>query len=249
MCLILVGWQVHPDFPLVVAANRDEFHSRPSAALSFWDDAPDILAGRDLTAGGTWLGVTGAGRFAAVTNVREPGAPSRKHSRGALTAGFLRSTLSAADFSRSIDGDDYAGFNLLLADRNALYYVSNRGDATQALMPGIYGLSNHRLDTPWPKLVKARARFAEALAELPDEHAFFDLLADRSMVPDKDLPSTGVPLAWERMLSAIFVQSADYGTRASTLMLRRHDGFSTIHEKSFSPDALEIQSSRMSTAV
>ena len=116
-------------------------------------------------------------------------------------------------------------------------------------MPGIYGLSNHRLDTPWPKLVKARARFAEALAELPDEHAFFDLLADRSMVPDKDLPSTGVPLAWERMLSAIFVQSADYGTRASTLMLRRHDGSSTIHEKSFSPDALEIQSSRMSTAV
>lgn len=249
MCLILVGWQVHPDFPLVVAANRDEFHRRPTSALSFWTDAPSVLAGRDLEAGGTWLGITRSGRFAAVTNVREPGAPGGKCSRGALTAGFLRSTASAAAFSHSIDGMDYAGFNLLLADDDALYYVSNRGGSAKSLPPGIYGLSNHQLDTPWPKLLKARAQFADALAHLPDEDAFFALLADRSTVADDDLPSTGVPLPWERLLSAIFVQSAEYGTRASTLLLRRQDGSALVHEKSFNADGAEIQSSRMSTAV
>ena len=252
MCLILVGWQAHPDFPLVVAANRDEFHRRPTAPLSFWPDAPDVLAGQDLEAGGTWLGITRSGRFAAVTNVREPGAPGGKCSRGALTAGFLRSNTPAAAFSHDIAGHDYAGFNLLLADRQALYYVSNRSVSPTLLAPGIYGLSNHRLDTPWPKLTKAKAQFADALSKLPGkdaESAFFALLADRSTVTDDELPSTGVPLPWERLLSAIFVQSPDYGTRASTLVLRRPDGSALVIEKSFTADGLENHASRMSTAV
>lgn len=249
MCLIVVGWQVHPDYPLVVAANRDEFHARPTAAAAFWPDAPDICGGRDLEAGGTWLGATRDGRFAAVTNVREPGKPAGKCSRGALTAGFLRSTQSAGDFSAGIVAEDHAGFNLLLADQTSLFYISNRDQPPRQLPPGIYGLSNHRLDTPWPKLVKARERFAAALTGLPDEAAFFALLADREIVADAALPDTGVPLSWERLLSAVFVQSPDYGTRASTLLLRDHDGNIALHEKSFGPDGLEIQSSLMSTAV
>lgn len=257
MCLIVVGWRVHPDYPLVVAANRDEFYARPTASAAYWPaadasahgaDQAAIFGGRDLEAGGTWLGATTDGRFAAITNVREPGANKGKHSRGTLTAGFLRSTLSASDFADSLVADDYSGFNLLLADRDSLVYASNRDTQRQVLTPGIYGLSNHRLDSPWPKLLKARERFAAALAHLPDEQAFFDLLADREIVPDERLPETGVPLHWERLLSAVFVQSPDYGTRASTLLLRDRVGRVTLQEKSFDAEARVVQSSRISTA-
>lgn len=249
MCLILVGWQVHPDYPLVVAANRDEFHARPTAAADFWPDAPDILGGRDLQAGGTWLGATRRGRFAAVTNVREPGAPPGLRSRGELTSTFLRSSLSPIDYAEALVAADYAGYNLLLGDGQTLVYASNRGIASRELEPGIYGLSNHRLDTPWPKLLKAREQFAQALETLPGEDAFFSLLADRRVEADEDLPNTGVPLVWERRLSAVFVQSADYGTRASTLLLRDRAGTVLLHEKSFAADGSEFQSSWISTAV
>jgi len=249
MCLILVGWQLHPDYPLVVAANRDEFHARPTAAAAFWDDAPSVLGGRDLEAGGTWLGATRDGRFAAVTNVREPGAAPGKRSRGELTAAFLCGRQSAAAYAEALEPGDYAGFNLLLDDDETLVYASNRDTAQRTLPPGIYGLSNHRLDTPWPKLLKARENFSRALAGLPDESAFFALLADRSVEADEHLPNTGVPLAWERLLSAVFVHSADYGTRASTLLLRDRAGQVVLHEKSFAADGTEVQSSRISTAV
>ena len=253
MCLIAVGWRVHPDYPLIVAANRDEFHARPSAPAAFWPDAPNVLGGRDLEAGGTWLGATTDGRFAAVTNVREPAAENptdaKKRSRGALTAEFLRSTASAVGFSNRLDGNDYAGFNLLLADQDNLLYVSNRAEKTQILAPGIYGLSNHRLDSPWPKLLKLRAGFAAALNHLPDETAFFELLADRDIVPDAHLPETGVPLHWERLLSAVFVQSPDYGTRASTVLMRDTAGRISLHEKSFDNAARVVHASRISTGV
>lgn len=249
MCLIVVGWHVHPDYPLVVAANRDEFHARPTAAAARWADAPQVGAGRDLEAGGTWLGIAPGGRFAAVTNVREPGQPPGQYSRGALTADFLRSTVRAADYAAGIDGQAYAGFNLLLGDGQALWYLSNRDGPPRALPPGIYGLSNRSLDTPWPKLVQARTAFAEALRSLPDEAACFALLADRSTVDDADLPSTGVPLAWERLLSAIFVCSERYGTRASTLVLQETTGHSTLIERSFDASGKETQSSRISTGV
>jgi len=249
MCLIVVGWRVHPDYPLVVAANRDEFYARPSAALARWPEAPGIIGGRDLEAGGTWLGITDRGRFAAVTNVREPGMAKGKRSRGALTRDFLIAELSASDYAAKIDGRDYSGFNLLLGDGESLVYCSNRDGPPRRLVPGIYGLSNHLLDSPWPKLVAARQRFSAALPGLPDEAAFFELLADQAIVADENLPTTGVPVEWERLLSAIFVKSENYGTRASTLAWQRADGTVTVHEQSFGPQGQPHQSSVISTSV
>jgi len=248
MCLIVVGWRVHPDFPLVVAANRDEFYARPTAPLGRWPDAPEVIGGLDLEAGGTWLGVSESGRFAAVTNVREPGMAKGAQSRGGLTRGFLTARSSAAEYATEIDGNQYSGFNLLLGDGDTLVYCSNRDGQPRPLEPGIYGLSNHLLDSPWPKLLAARQRFAEALPRLPDESAFFELLADQAIVADENLPSTGVPIEWERLLSAIFVKSESYGTRASTLVWQDAGGNITVHENSFGPNGQPLQSSVISTS-
>ena len=233
MCLIIVGWRVCPGYPLIVAANRDEFHGRPTAAAARWVDAPYVVAGRDLEAGGTWLGVTDDGRFAAVTNVREPGKPPGNLSRGCLTRDFLSGKAPPRTFTTDLPGEAYSGFNLLVADESSLWYRSNRDSDARELAPGIYGVSNHLLDTPWPKLTSAKRRFSEAIERLPDESALFSLLADDEIVPDEALPATGVSLAWERLLSAVFVRSPDYGTRASTLVVRRSDGSGTLHERSF----------------
>lgn len=262
MCLILLAWQVHPEYPLVVAANRDEFFARPSASAEFWRDAPDVFAGRDLEAGGTWLGISRHGRFAALTNFREarrpdPGAPSR----GMLTAGFLAGSDRLEDYlaQASARASAYNGFNLLLGDGQRLAYLSNRAPdpvAPRFLEPGIYGVSNHLLDTPWPKLTVAKNAFENALAGLPDTNAFFALLADDEIVPDQQLPNTGVPPHWERLLSAVFVRSPDYGTRASTVLcVQRRDGI-LFEERSFGPQASSlgqlreaIQASSISTGV
>lgn len=242
MCLIVLAWQVHPDYPLVVAANRDEFYARPAAPAAFWADSPDVLAGRDLEAGGTWLGISRDGRFGALTNYREggrqrPDAPSR----GALVADFLAGSQAPGEYLDALAarGCRYNGFNLFAGDRRRLGYYANRGLPGQApaaprwLAPGIYGLSNHLLETPWPKLEAAKAAFAEALRELPAEAAFFRLLADREIVADYHLPETGVPLEWERILSAVFVASPDYGTRASTLLTVPRAGPAVFVERSF----------------
>lgn len=249
MCLIVVGWRVNPDFPLVVAANRDEFYARPSAPAGRWPDHPQVLGGRDLEAGGTWLGITESGRFAAVTNVREPGAAQGSRSRGLLTRDFLLGEQTAGDYAAAIDGSLYSGFNLLLADGDSLCYRSNRDGAPRLLAPGVYGLSNHLLDTPWPKLVSARRRFAEVLPMLPDTQGLFAILADDGIVPDIDLPQTGVSLEWERRLSAIFVRSENYGTRASTVLALAADGRIRLEERSFGPDGRPLQSSLISTGV
>jgi uncharacterized protein with NRDE domain len=258
MCLIIVGWRVHADFPLIVAANRDEFYARPTAAAGRWPEVPQVLGGRDLEAGGTWLGISDTGRFAAVTNVREPGMPPGQRSRGDLTREFLLGTATAAAYAEGIDGTAFAGFNLLVADGEALYYRSNRHGDTEKLAPGIYGLSNHRLDTPWPKLLTARQRFSQAIAALPDTNVltepgpfftFFELLADAATVDDANLPKTGVSLEWERRLSAIFVKSADYGTRASTVLLQHANGRINLHERSFGPHGQPLQFSQISTGV
>lgn len=249
MCLIVVGWRVHPDYPLIVAANRDEFYARPTAFADFWTEAPEVVGGRDLEAGGTWLGITRTGRFAAVTNVREPGAGKGLHSRGKLTQAFLAGRKTASDYAHQLEMRDFSGFNLLLGDSQSLWYCSNRGAAPQKLAPGIYGVSNHLLDSPWPKLVTARLGFAQAIAKLPDRAPLFDVLADDEIVPDTELPSTGVPLEWERRLSAIFVRSEDYGTRASTVLTQAGNGQITFEERSFGPHGLALQSSVISTAV
>ena len=247
MCLIVIGWRVHPDYPLVVAANRDEFYERPSTAIERWPDAPNVIGGRDLEAGGTWLGITETGRFAAVTNVREQGKPKGTLSRGALSRNYLLSDIDVQDYAAQIDNQQYSGFNLLLADGNSLIYCTNRDGKPRALAPGVYGLSNHLLDSPWPKLVSARHRFAEALPYLPDTSRFFSLLADQEIVPDHELPSTGVSLEWERLLSAIFVKSESYGTRASTVAWLGHNGTISVHENTFGPNGQPLQSSTIST--
>lgn len=248
MCLIVVGWRSHPDFPLVVAANRDEFHARPSAPAGRWPDAPTVIGGRDLAAGGTWLGIADNGRFAAVTNIREPGMPPGERSRGELTRDFLLGDAAAMSYAQQLDGERYAGFNLLLGDVDSLVYASNRDGAPRLLPPGIYGLSNHRLDTPWPKLVQARTAFSATLPALPDDAPLFELLADRRIIPDPALPATGVPLEWERLLSAVFVRSENYGTRASTVAWRTRDGHVRLHERSFAPSGEVVQSSLISTS-
>lgn len=261
MCLIILAWQAHADYPLVVAANRDEFFARPSTAAGFWIDAPQVLAGRDLEAGGTWLGVSRQQRFAALTNYRDGGAeqPATARSRGALTADFLTGDCSPADYLAqvAVDADRYNGFNLFVGDRQRLGYFSNRGNRqVRWLSPGIYGLSNHLLDTPWPKLASAKTAFAKALEELPHPVPFFDLLADREIVADGRLPATGVPLAWERILSAVFVWTPGYGTRASTLLHVHRHGQITLRERGFDADGQfsgqvdeHFQSSEISTGV
>ena len=249
MCLIVVGWRVHPDYPLLVAANRDEFYARPTALAGYWPDAPEIIGGRDLEAGGTWLGITETGRFAAITNVREPNMAKGAISRGALTRDFLLADTPAKTYAEQLDDSAYAGFNLLLGDGESLVYCSNRCRQARELAPGIYGLSNHLLDSPWPKLIKAREGFTQALKHLPDEAAFFALLADQSIVSDELLPQTGVPLEWERLLSAVFVKSENYGTRASTLLWQRADGMVKLHEQSFGANGSPLQSSVISTSL
>ncbi len=238
MCLIVLAYRHHPDFPLVFAANRDEFYDRPAAPAAFWDDAPDLLAGRDLRAGGTWCGLTRAGRFGAVTNYRDlrrrvEGGPSR----GRLVPAFLQGTQAPPEFLEELAGENasYDGFNLLVGDRASVGYYSNREEKVRRLGPGVYGLSNHLLDTPWPKVERAREAMTALLAEGPPElDPLFALLADDQRAPDEALPDTGVGHAMERMLSSVFITSPGYGTRASTVFWVDRDGHATFAERTFS---------------
>lgn len=223
MCLILIAYRYHPRYPLLVAANRDEFHDRPTAPLGFWEDIPQIVAGRDLKEGGAWMGIDRTGRFAAITNYRDPSrvlpdAPSRGH----LVSDFLRSAEPARVYLDRLasKASAYNGFNLVLGDAGGLFYYSNRGGELRALAPGLYGLSNHLLDTPWPKLERGRRALRQLLDRQPDPtpDELLELLTDRALAPDSDLPHTGVPLEWERWLSAIFIAAPGYGTRSSTAL-------------------------------
>ncbi|GAB2182381.1 NRDE family protein [Denitratisoma sp. agr-D3] len=242
MCLILLAWRAHPDFPLVVAANRDEFHARPTAPAGFWPDHPQVLAGRDLVAGGTWMGTTKHGRFAALTNFRDPAHMRREApSRGPLVSDFLCGAMAPLPYLQSLaaHAGDFNGFNLLAGDRQEIYWYSNVAGQIHALAPGVYGLSNELLDTPWPKVEAAKSDLAQALDELPDERNLFHLLRDDHVHPDDTLPRTGVSLELERMLSAAFIKDArgHYGTRNSTLLLRHRSNRVCYDEQSWLPDA------------
>ena len=221
MCLILIAWRGAAKYPCVVAANRDELYSRPTAAAHWWPSRPPILAGQDLLAGGTWLGLTQTGRFAALTNFRDPeqrrqGTPSR----GNLVASILMSNDSieqSLEHLRTVSGS-YNGFSLLFSDGERLaVYESARGSG-RVLGPGIYGLSNHLLDTPWPKVQTAKSRLSGALADLETTDAVLALLRDEAPAPDDQLPGTGVSMEWERLLSSAFIRAPDYGTRCSTVL-------------------------------
>lgn len=239
MCTLLFAWQVDPARPLIVAANRDEFYARPTAAAARWprdaEDAPEIVAGRDLLAGGTWLGVTREGRFAALTNVREPlvSPPANAPSRGALVADYLRGRASPADYVAGLRPDAYAGFNLIVGDREFLWYLSNRSGPPRALGPGVYGVSNAALDTPWPKVRRGREGLAALVAAgTATPAALLALLADATAAPDAELPDTGVGLAMERVLSPLFIASAGYGTCSSTALAIHRDGVVEFRERS-----------------
>jgi uncharacterized protein with NRDE domain len=236
MCLILLAWQAHPRYPLVVAANRDEFFARPTAAATFWPESPRLLAGRDLQDGGTWLGITRQGRFAALTNFRDPGAQRKAvASRGLLTRDFLVGEASPSTYvdTVALTAAGYNGFNLLIGDMGELVWFSNVSGERRTLTPGIYGISNHLLDTPWPKVTAAKSSLAQALVALPDDGEIFRLLRDDSIHPDDALPRTGVSLDWERLLSAAFVTGPGYGTRCSTLILVGADGWASFQEQTW----------------
>lgn len=235
MCLIVFAWRPGNALPLLVAANRDEFYARPSAALAQWPQAPGVYAGRDLEAGGTWLGIGPRGRFAAVTNIRAPQTARAPRSRGELVAGFLSGEVPLAAYAETITGQAhaYAGFNLLLGDGQHVCYLASH-HAPRLLAEGVYGLSNAGLDTPWPKLVRARRALQASLND-PQPQALFALLADDQPPPDSALPDTGVGLATERLLSTAFINSTNYGTRASTLLYAYASGEREMHERSFGP--------------
>lgn len=223
MCLIVFAYNVHPSYRLILAANRDEYYERPSSSADFWKDYPQVLAGRDLQKGGTWLGVTREGKFAAVTNYRDPSNfKSDAPSRGKLVGHYLAGNQNADNYLKKISRqtDKYNGFNLLIGDDNNLFILSNRGEK-QKLESGIYGLSNHLLNSPWPKVTRSKKMLKTALDKKSDdlEEKMFSLLADSRIPPDEKLPATGIGLKWERLLSSIFIESLIYGTRSSTILL------------------------------
>lgn len=221
MCLILVAWRAHPDYPLVLAANRDEFFQRAAAPAQWWPEHPDLLAGRDLQAGGTWLGITRSGRFAALTNFRDPARMQHSApSRGALVRDWLLGQVTVpealADLQRT--GSQYNGFNLMLGDGHEFGVYESVPNASHVLGDGIYGLSNHLLDTAWPKVQRAKSRLAAALEHLPDNRPLLELLRDDAPAADHELPRTGVSDDWERLLSSAFNRAPGYGTRCSTVL-------------------------------
>lgn len=238
MCLILLAYKIHPRYPLVLAANRDEFYQRPTEPAHWWREAPDLLAGKDLQAGGTWMGLTRGGRFAAITNVREPGLKTdQAESRGLLPLQFLQGKMSARDFSVQLEqsGNRYNGYNLLFGKTDDLRYFSNR-HRQQQLQAGIYGLSNAGLNTDWPKVEWGKERLQRELERpVPTTDALLDLLSSTEIAADDQLPDTGVSPDWERLLSAICIRSKDYGTRSSTVFLIDKQGRVNFHEKQIAP--------------
>ena len=241
MCLILFAYESHSKYRLVFAANRDEFYNRPTQPIAFWDEAPYLLAGKDLKDKGTWLGITRNGRISAITNFRDPpyhmdNAPSR----GALVKNFLTGEKSPQHYLAEVQstGSQFNGFNLLTGDQTGLWYTSNRLKSIKKIIPGLYGLSNHLLDTPWPKIQKGKAALQNLLEKKVEINLedLFSILEDKTRPPDHTLPNTGVGLDKERMLSPLFITSDDYGTRSTSIILIDKNGKVTFEERTFISD-------------
>jgi uncharacterized protein with NRDE domain len=251
MCLIVFAWKCHSDYPLIMAANRDEYYQRPTALAGFWEDQPDILAGRDLRDGGTWLGVNRQGQFATVTNYREGHQQPAHRSRGELTANFLSSGTNIRQYAQHVIdvGDQYNGFNLLLGDGDQLHYCSNRQPQIQTVSPGIYSLSNHLLDSPWPKAIHAKEVLEPLLkTNSVDRDLLIQSLQRRKPFADEHLPDTGVGLEMERMLSPPFIASKDYGTRCTTVLLKKYQAKNnqietTLVEQNYGDDGVPSERS------
>ncbi len=249
MCLISFAFDIHSEYSLVVAANRDEFFERSTEPAHFWPDHPDVLAGRDQVAGGTWLGITRRGRFAAITNHRNPATtPAQPRSRGMLTLDFLRGEQSPAEYLSDIakDAASYAGFNLLVGDTHSLHYLSNVQGTARELQPGVYSVSNGLLDANWPKQRHAESALSALLAEQINHETLAATLQDTTQTPDEDLPHTGVGLEQERALSAPFVVLPGYGTRNTTTLSVSRRGEVALREQSFGEGARPLRCEQFS---
>ncbi len=238
MCILLISLQQHPKYPLIVAANRDEFYDRPTSAAAFWADAPHVLAGRDLQQGGTWLGITRQGRFAALTNFRDAeSTPADRPSRGHLVSKFLLGDESPDVYLSTVaqQADRYNGFSLIAGQGDDFLFYSNREGRVRRLAPGVYGLSNHLLNTPWPKVARGTQSLSELLSAGgdPAPEILFATLTDGTIADDAGLPDTGIGLARERLLSPLFITGDHYGTRSSTVILLDQSGNIMFSERSF----------------
>lgn len=248
MCLITFAYKKHPKYELILAGNRDEFYGRPTRAARFWTDEghPDILAGKDLEAGGTWLGIHKDGRWGALTNYRDPTVIKEDPpSRGELVINYLTSDSSAIEYLQSLSSSaqDYNGFNLLLWDSGHFYHFSNQSKRMTIIEPGIHGISNALLDTSWPKLNKANNKMEDLISsENINKDELFDLLMDQTKAEDEDLPVTGIPRDLEKAISPIFIKTENYGTRCSTLLLIDKNGNVDFTERIFKPGTTEIDS-------
>lgn len=253
MCLIVFAYDCQPKYRLVLAANRDEYFARPTRPAGFWPESPTVLAGRDLQSGGTWLGLTRNGRLAAITNYRDPRwrVPDPP-SRGLLAADYLTGDQTSVAFLADVEsrGQRYQGFNLLLGDQSELLYYSNRGDVGRLVSPGVHGLSNHLLDTPWPKVLGAESRFQGLLGTGSDDpEDYFGFLSDKEMFPDELLPNTGVGIERERRLSPIFVSGRSYGTRFSTLIFIDRESRARFLERSYDSQGIAETTTDFSLAL
>lgn len=237
MCLVVFAWQAHPNYRLILAGNRDELHRRPTEDAHWWPDKASLLAGRDLQAGGTWLAVSKSGRFATVTNFREgQRSQANLESRGALVTDFVAGSQSLQDFESSILNERYAGFSLLASDGEAMFYLSNRDDIEANLDPGIYGLSNASLDTPWSKVLRARAGLESLINnDAANETELMRLLADRTPAAVDQIATDDLPFEIARAVSAPFIVAPEYGTRSTTTVFWGKDDVIEFCERRFDP--------------
>jgi uncharacterized protein with NRDE domain len=247
MCLVAFAYRTDPRFDLVLIANRDEYFNRPTAPAHFWPEFPNLLAGKDLQGGGTWMGITRSGRFALLTNYRDPSRfKADARSRGKLVSDFLRSDVDPQEYLRRVRSETshYNDFNLLVGTRDGVFYLSSLPHVSHeiaSIESGIYGMSNHLFETPWPKVVRAREGLKDALeSSLPGDavlrNRLFEILRDATPAFDHELPETGVGLEKERGLSPIFITLPGYGTRSSSVLLMHKDGRIELSERSFSED-------------
>jgi len=241
MCLLLLAYNAHPNYRLIIAANRDEFYARQTLGLHNWKDHPELFAGKDMEGGGTWLGVTKNGRIAAITNFRDMSKiKTDAPTRGKLVTDFLLTKISSGKYSDILieKSDIYNGYNLIYGTLDNLNYFSNITREADKLSSGIYGLSNHLLDSPWPKVRKSKNRFTELLEEpVPSKYELFELLKDNEIFADDDLPKTGLPKEQEKIVSPIFILSETYGTRSSSLIFIDKDDNVQFLEKSFDSES------------
>lgn len=253
MCLVFISFDNHPTYKLVIASNRDEFYHRRTAPADFWKEYPHVLAGRDLEAGGSWLGITTSGRLSLVTNYRDlRNIKKQAPSRGALVADFLLSNVSVSEYYDQIlpNAPAHNGFNLLFGNIHELLYFSNYKPEAELLSPGIYGLSNHLLNTPWPKVERGKAKFALALeSKIIDANRLFDLLYDENRASDDQLPDTGIGIERERALSSMFIKSPDYGTRSSTVLLIDRDNNVRFTERVYDLNTFDYTQNEFNFAI